>query len=189
MGTSTSTLELAAPWDDALVPRVAAGESRAWRAFHRHYHPVAVAFLRKLGVREAELEDACQEVFVQAHRYLPTFRHEAQLRTWFYRLCVTQAAIVRKRGRRTRSLLTMFSCLSGADATPPATHSDATVLALVAKALDGMKDWERLVFVLYEMEGLPCEEIAAIADCPLGTVWRRLHQARRTFRGTLALHL
>jgi RNA polymerase sigma-70 factor (ECF subfamily) len=189
MTTSTSTLQLAAPWTDALVPRVAAGEERAWRVFHRHYHPVAVAFLRKLGVRDADLEDACQEVFVQAHRYLPSFRGEAQLRTWFYRLCITQAAAARRRGRLTHSLLTMFCRLSPTDVTPPATHSDAAVLAFVASALDGMKEWERLVFVLYEMEGLPCEDIAAIADCPIGTVWRRLHQARHAFRDALALHL
>jgi RNA polymerase sigma-70 factor (ECF subfamily) len=184
---TSSTQAAAWSWDDALVPRVAAGEDAAWRAFHRHYYPIAAAFLRKLGVHEADMEDACQEVFLRTHRYLPSFRGEAQIKTWFYRLCATEATRVRRRNGVARSLFAALARHETDAVVPAATRSDDSVLALVSQALGEMKDWERLVFVLYEMEGLAGKEIAEIAACPTATVWRRLHDARRTFRRVLDL--
>ena len=55
----------------------------------------------------------------------------------------------------------------------------------MSHALDQMTERERLVFVLYEFEGLPGKQIAEIANCPEATVWRRLHYARSTFRKAL----
>jgi RNA polymerase sigma-70 factor (ECF subfamily) len=47
------------------------------------------------------------------------------------------------------------------------------------RLLEKISDKKRTVFVLFEMEGLPGEEIAHIVGCPLKTVWTRLHHARR----------
>ncbi len=52
----------------------------------------------------------------------------------------------------------------------------------VEVALAALKPAERTVFVLFEMEGVSGEEIARIVDCPVATVWRRLHYARQAFR-------
>src|SRR5262245_40483024 len=75
--------------DAELLSRYVAGERAAARPLHAHYYPVAAAFLRKLGVRAEEIEDACQEVFLQFFRYLSSFRGDAELTSWLYRLCVT----------------------------------------------------------------------------------------------------
>jgi RNA polymerase sigma-70 factor (ECF subfamily) len=186
MNGSTNVLARPRGWDDDLVPRCVAGDAGAWRAFHRHHHPIAIAFLRKLGVREHELDDACQEVFLQVHRYLPQFRGEAEVKTWFYRLCVTEARRTRTRGRLAKALRGWFHAHPPDAAVPAATRTDAALLSLVGKALDAMNDGERLVFVLFEMEGLPGKEAAAIAGCPEATLWRRLHEARGVFRRTLS---
>jgi RNA polymerase sigma-70 factor (ECF subfamily) len=185
MNGSTNALARPRGWDDELVPRCVAGDGAAWRAFHRHHYPIAVAFLRKLGVREPELDDACQEVFLQVHRYLPRFRGEAEVKTWFYRLCVTEARRTRTRGRLVKALRGWFHAHPPDTTVPAATRSDVALLDLIGKALDAMNEGERLVFVLFEMEGLPGKEVAAIAGCPEATLWRRLHHARGVFRGTL----
>ncbi len=52
-------------------------------------------------------------------------------------------------------------------------------------ALRQMGNAERLVFWLYEMKGLSGHEIAETVGCPVATVWRRLHYARRRFRNAL----
>jgi RNA polymerase sigma-70 factor, ECF subfamily len=172
--------------EDSLVRSCVAGDAVAWRALHRRYYPVAVAFLRKLGTREVDIEDTCQDVFVELFRYLPTFRGQADLKTWLYRLCITQA---RRHHRRSRLLRVIRERLQSdvlADpAVPPATATEATLLTRVSSALDRMSDGERLVFVLYEFEGLPGKQIAQVADCPEATVWRRLHYARLIFRQVL----
>jgi RNA polymerase sigma-70 factor, ECF subfamily len=170
---------------DSLVSRCLSGGPAAWRDLHREYYPVAAAFLRKLGVKEAEMEDACQEVFLQMFRYLPSFRGEANLKTWLYRLCATEAGKWRRRWR----VLSMLSVVLHGQAATFGTAGQEFDSGLARKRVEAalalMKPAERMVFVLFEMEGVSGEEIARIVKCPVATVWRRLHYARRTFRESL----
>jgi RNA polymerase sigma-70 factor (ECF subfamily) len=175
------------PLDAELVHRCVAGEAGAARLLHAQYYPAAAAFLRKLGTRPEEIEDACQEVFLQFFRYLPSFRGEAEIKTWLYRLCVTEARRTRRKRRVTAALASILRRETREEVVPAAAQSDATILRAVQGALDRMSDKNRLVFVLFEMEGLPGKTVAEIAGCPPATVWRRLHDARRVFRETLGL--
>jgi len=184
--TSTSVRDTAgatpAGWHDALIPRVAAGERDAWRAFHRHHFPIAFAFLRKLGVRSPDIEDACQEVFLQVHRYLPRFRGDALIKTWLYRICISEARKVRRRRWVGRTLVHWLSQELLERSVPAATHSEAKVQSIVLGALEQVGDAERLAFVLFEMEGLSGKEIADITGSSLQSVWRRVFQARHVVR-------
>src|SRR5688572_23722440 len=96
------------------------GNRAAWRQLHRQYYPVAAAFLRKLGVQERDLDDACQEVFLQMFRYLPSFRGEADPKTWLYRLCITQARRARTRIRLRKALDLLLA--RSPEAAPLASH-------------------------------------------------------------------
>jgi RNA polymerase sigma-70 factor (ECF subfamily) len=179
-----SELSLAAPSERALVELCVSGDQSAWRAMYRDNYPIAAAFLRKLGVREHELDDATQEVFAQLYRYLPRFRGDAQLKTWLYTLCETQA----RRARRWRAVSrTVQSWFGWEEPVTTLEWSAGEARKRVAASLDSLSDAERLVLVLYEFEGLSGDEIARIADCPVGTVWRRLHHARRRFAESLEL--
>jgi RNA polymerase sigma-70 factor, ECF subfamily len=168
--------------DADLIPRSIAGEQAASHALHEHYYPIASAFLRKLGARPEELEDVLQEVFMQFFRHLASFRGDAQLGTWLFRVCVTEAGRARRR-RKVREIVgSMLMREARPQATLPAENSDA---AMVEDALARMSEELRATFVLFEMEGVPGKEIAAILRCPEPTVWRRLHAARRIFREAL----
>jgi RNA polymerase sigma-70 factor (ECF subfamily) len=163
-----------------LVDRCVAGEAQAWRELHRAYHPVVRTFLRRLGVAPAELDDASQEVFVQMFRSLRGFECRADLKTWVYRLCVTHAGRVRRR----RTLQKGLAWLGFG--RPPAVSeglawSESALERRVADALAAMKAMSREVLVMYELEGLSGDEIAAVLGCPVATVWRRLHYARGEF--------
>jgi RNA polymerase sigma-70 factor (ECF subfamily) len=174
--------------EDSLVQNCVDGDTIAWRALHRRYYPVAVAFLRKLGANEADIEDACQDVFVELFRYLPKFLGQADLKTWLYRLCVTQARRTRTRSKILRVVRERLRGETPSEPTVPAsTMTESTMLANVRCALDRMNEGDRLVFILYEFEGLSGKNIAEIAECPEATVWRRLHYARRIFRDSLGL--
>jgi len=172
--------------EDSLVRNCVLGDAEAWRALHRRYYPVAMAFLRKLGTREPDAEDACQDVFVELFRYLPDFRGQADFKTWLYRLCATQARRASRRSKVLRILRDRLQQQAVNEPTvPAATATDATLISRMHSALDLMNEGERLVFVLYEFEGLAGKQIAEIAECPEATVWRRLHYARHTFRKAL----
>lgn len=177
----------ASDWDDAFLPRVLAGDRHASRAFHEHYYPVAAAFLGKLGVQTPDVEDACQEVFLQVHRYLPRFRGEAMVKTWLYRLCITEARKVRRRRRIAGALCRIFKRDPLEATAPAATCTDHTLQAMVVQALDEMSESERLAFVLFEMEGLSGKEVAEITGATLPSVWRRVFEARQILKQALGI--
>jgi len=80
-----------------LLDECVAGSPAAWRGLHQRYHRTALSVLRRMGVPNDQLEDACQDVFVDVFRYLPRFRREADFRTWLYRICLGRARVARRR--------------------------------------------------------------------------------------------
>lgn len=174
-----------APLESLLVQSCVAGNERAWSTLHRRHYATVTAFLRKLGVGPDELEDAAQEVFVQVFRYLSRFRGEAELDTWLYRLCITQARKCRRRAALTRTLQRMLLFVPEQLSGSSAEWSEAAAARRVDAALSVLSEKERTVFVLYELESVPGKRIAEILECPESTVWRRLHYARKRFEEAL----
>ncbi len=161
------------------------GDRTAWRHLHRRYYPVAAAFLRKLGVGERDLEDASQEVFLQMFRYLPRFRGQAELKTWLYRLCITQARRVRRRRRISDALEKLLSAAPEQAVVSEAGFCEQAARRRIEAALARLSTAERTALVLYEMEGLSGKEVAEILGCKEATLWRRLHYARKSFKRAL----
>lgn len=179
---ATQLRDVDAPADRLLVLDCVQGDRAAWRVLHRRYFPIASAFLRKLGVRERELEDATQEVFLQMFRYLPSFRGESELKTWLYRLCITQARRARRRRRLREALHQVLALAPEESLLSSPAFCEQTARRRIESALGKLSDAERTVFVLYEMEGVSGKQIAEIVGCKEATLWRRLHYARKNFR-------
>jgi RNA polymerase sigma-70 factor, ECF subfamily len=172
--------------DAGLIQRSLAGDRDAARELHRHYLPIASSFLRKLGTRPDELEDAGQEVFLQFFRYLASFRGEAELKTWLYRLCMTEARRVRRRRKVGAALADLLRREPAAETVPPALRSPATIRELVRRALDGMQPEQRETFILFEIEGLTGKQVAHIGGRSLPSTFRRLYEAQRVLNEALA---
>ncbi len=162
--------------DADLVARCCAGDRGAWRSLYERHAALVYRFLSALGVRDPDREDACQDVFMAVYRSLPSFRGESQLSTWIYRITArTTGKMIQKRKLRS-ALATM---LLSEPPAPPSDPSEATARTLMLDGfLDRLHPKKRLVLVLFELEGVPVEEIARIAECPTNTVWSRLHHAR-----------
>src|SRR5688572_32233198 len=158
------------------------GNRAAWRQLHRQYYPVAAAFLRKLGVQERDLDDACQEVFLQMFRYLSRFRGEADPKTWLYRLCITQARRARSRHRVFNALSNVLALLPREALVSTPSFSEHAAQRRIEAALSQLSEKERAAFVLYEMEGVAGKQIASMVGCKEATRGRRLHYARQGFR-------
>jgi RNA polymerase sigma-70 factor, ECF subfamily len=166
---------------DVLVSRCVAGDEAAWASLYARHARTIAHFLRRLGVPPDALDDALQEVFLQAFRSLERFRGEAAIRTWLYRLAVTQARRSREKARfarRIRQLLT----LEVASDTELCETRPGEAERVLHSALEQLTALEREAFVLYELEGQTGAELAAIFGCPEATVYRRLHDARKKFQ-------
>jgi len=173
--------------DAALIDRSLGGDRAASRELHREYAPIVAAFLRRRGVRPDEIEDACQEVFLQFFRYLAGFRGEAELKTWLFRLCITEARRVRRRRKLGVALAALLQREPTTRAVPPALRSEATIRALVAQALDRMQPEQRQAFILFGVQGLTGKEAAQREGRSLPSTFRRLYEARRVFQQTLGI--
>jgi RNA polymerase sigma-70 factor (ECF subfamily) len=118
------------------------------------------------------------------YRYLPTFRGEATLKTWIFRLCATEARKARGRRVAADSVRKLVRREHAASLLAPGGPGMSPERARrnVDAALASLKQDERLIFVLFELEGLSGDQVAARAGCAVSRVWQQLHHARRKFR-------
>lgn len=141
--------------------------------------------LQRLGVRPADLEDVFQEVFLVVHKRLHTFDGTSALTTWLFGVCLRVAAAHRRKAWFRREVPADDS-IEDAREAPASERPDEALAArqaraLVRQVLDRMDIDKRAVFVMFELDQLPSEEIATILGVPIGTVWSRLHAARKQF--------
>jgi len=163
--------------DAELVRLCRRGDRAAWRALYDRHAPLVYRFISALGVPPDEREDAVQEVFVAVYRSLASFRGDSLLTTWIYRIAARHAGRLGRR-RRVRDVLSTVLLREPTPPTPPDPAERAAELHFVDRLLARLAPKKRTVLVLFEIEGLPVDEIARIVDCPTNTVWSRLHHAR-----------
>lgn len=159
-----------------------------FRALYQQKAPMVWRTLKRFGVREAEVEDVAQEVFVVVHRRLGEFEGRSSLDTWLYAICLRVASDWRKKAyvrRETGDL----------ESAPERSHSGETALRRVAlhqarqkleRALAELDDDKRTVFALFELEQVSMQEIATIVGAPVQTAYARLYAARRHVETFLA---
>jgi RNA polymerase sigma-70 factor (ECF subfamily) len=162
-----------------LLDLCVTGDRGAWRQLHSVYRPQAFAFLLRLGVGPREAEDACQEIFIQVFRYLRRFERRADFRTWLYKLCISQAARVRRRAVLARPLFWLRRNFGDPVTLPELSTSRS--IELIDGALATLGARQREVFVLFELEELSTAEIARLLGAPCPTVRRQLQEARHKF--------
>jgi RNA polymerase sigma-70 factor (ECF subfamily) len=153
------------------------------RAFDRYRDRVYSIALRFLKGDDAAAQDVTQEVFVKMFRAAPTFRAEARLSTWIYRIAANACVDELRRRRR----LLFFGDLP--DAIHPTTSPDGApgapnpeVLAAVHRLPPKM----RITVMLRYFEDLSYDDIARALDCTTGTIASRLHRAHAILARELA---
>lgn len=153
---------------------------------HARYGDFIWATLQRLGVRPADLEDQLQEVFVVVHRRVETYDGSAPMSAWLYGVCRRVAAAYRRR-RYVRSEVPSEPPLHAEDERedPEQVASLRQARGVLQALLDGLDLDKRAVFVMFEVEGMSCEQIAEAIGVPVGTVYSRLHVARKDFYGAL----
>jgi RNA polymerase sigma-70 factor (ECF subfamily) len=143
------------------------------------YGPQVWRTLRCCGVSEADIQDACQEVFLVVHRKIPEFEWRSSLMTWIYRICVRVAAAHRRKAyHRYEQIVADLPDLP----MPPSQVTavdDAQMLERLLAILDRMEPSKREVFVLYEMEGQTMVKVAETLGCPVRTAFSKLEAARK----------
>jgi len=169
-------------------PQAAAGEATegtqqeevpSFAEVFRTYSQFVWRVLLRMGVSEADVEDVAQEVFLGIHRNLPRFEGRCSLRTWVYGICHRRAVDYRRRAYTRYEVPTDEPPDAGHDGGQDDGLDLAHAKASLNQVLDSLDDDKRAVFVLFEIEQIPMEEVAEIVGCPLQTAYSRLYAARR----------
>jgi RNA polymerase sigma-70 factor (ECF subfamily) len=147
-----------------------------------------------MGVPEADLPDALQELLLVVHHRISTYDGRSKLTTWLFGIGLRVAATTRRKLQRRREtaldetteLETRNRCeIGGAEAVERGVLERDAQRRLNA-ALESLTPEQRALFVLYEVEQRPCTEIAEVLGVPIGTVHSRLHAVRELFFAALA---
>lgn len=177
--------------DAQLVERTLAGDDHAFELLVLKYQRRIQRLIARM-VRDAGLvEDIAQETFIRAYRALHQFRGDAQFYTWLYRIAVNTAkkallglkhdplvteAALRTEGEDDETFRPGNEPTT--DETPETQLAAREIAAAVQAALEALPDDLRQAVTLREIEGLSYEDIAAVMNCPIGTVRSRIFRAR-----------
>lgn len=173
---------------DAAVGAALSGDAMSGfdELYRKHYRRVYSICLRMTG-NVAEAEDLTQEVFIQLHRKLGSFRGEAAFTTWLHRLTVNQV-LMHFRKRSVRSELTTEDGEVPDSVDPETINPEAMPIVdriALETAIGKLPPGYRTVFVLHDVEGYEHEEIARLLGCSSGTSKSQLHKARLKLRRLL----
>jgi RNA polymerase sigma-70 factor, ECF subfamily len=176
------------PDDAALVALARGGDLEAFAELvRRHEHRVRVVLFRLLE-DERDVEEATQDVFLQAWRSLEGFRGEAAVFTWLYRIAVNEALM---RLRRKRVPLAELDEAAERRLTAPAANepepaAEASELADFLNArLRSLPLEIRAPLVLRDVVGLSNQDVADILGLSVAATKSRIHRARMQIREEL----
>jgi RNA polymerase sigma-70 factor (ECF subfamily) len=187
--------------DTALVQRAQANDRAAFNEIVLRYKSKVYNFIFRMVHSVLDAEDLTQETFVRAYLSIHSFQSRASLNTWLFRIATNLCIDYSRKNKKTQGLTTSLSQESAVeddevqrDIPDQAFDPQRLLLnkelgARLDQALRELPEKLRTVVLLYDIEGLPYEEIAAAVGCPLGTVKSRLFNARSALREKLAPYL
>jgi len=167
-----------------LINRFKGGEETAFEGIVIKYQDRLYNLCRHMLADPHDADDAAQETFIKAYKNLKSFRPEASLYTWLYRIAVN-TCIDHKRKPFFESLFKKssegeeFVIEQQSDLPSPERLYESKQTGVAIKlALNKLSDKLRTVIVLKEMESLSYEEISDVLDISIGTVKSRISRAR-----------
>lgn len=181
--------------DQQLVERAQRGDKHAFELLVAKYQRRLGRLISRFVRNASEAEDVTQDAFIKAYRALPSFRGDSAFYTWLYRIGINTAKNhLVAQGRRAPTS-TPFDAEEAEDfedaallhevATPENELMSKQVVEVVNSSLQELPDDLRTALTLREIEGLSYEEIAAVMDCPIGTVRSRIFRAREAIAANL----
>jgi RNA polymerase sigma-70 factor (ECF subfamily) len=168
----------------AIAPEQARASLPEFAEVFRQHFDFVWRTIRSLGVADALVDDAVQEVFICVHRRLPEFERRSALKTWIYSIAYHTAQNFRRSARR-REASELDDEMESREPGPGEFVAGAEAGRFVLEFLDQLPRERRDVFVLCVLEDLSAPDVAEILQVKLNTVYSRLRLARADFRAAL----
>lgn len=182
------------PRDLDLVRRVLAGDTDAFEGLVAAHSRAVYGLAFRVTGNAAAAEDAVQETFLRAFRFLSTFDQRAELGTWLHRIAVNAAIDQGRRTRRERAARVdlpdegdlSLAEVPTAEPGPERRTLDAEIRRRTAAALADLSPSERAAFVLRHYEGRSIAEISSTLGKRDNATKQSIFRAVRKLRAALA---
>jgi RNA polymerase sigma-70 factor (ECF subfamily) len=176
--------------DETLVDLVLRGETAFFAVLVRRHNQRLYRAVRAVLRDDHEAEDALQQAYLSAFRYLRSFQRRSRLSTWLFRIALREAFARLHRKRRHKVVHAELA--SRAPARPWAPEETAIGrqhVRLLEEAIDALPDAYRPVFVLREVQEMTTAEVAEALSLSEQNVRVRLHRARDLVRRKLSAYI
>jgi RNA polymerase sigma-70 factor (ECF subfamily) len=169
--------------DAELVARCRAGDSDAFELLYKEHSPRLFALARRMTGSSHESEDLLQEIFLQVHRKLDSYRGDSALGTWLYRLAIRQCLdFLRSRQGRMRAASRPLEDEGG---HVPSTRETPGARIDIERAVAQLPEGCRVAFVLHDVEGLEHKQIGEMLGVSESTSKSQVFKARMKLRAML----
>jgi RNA polymerase sigma-70 factor (ECF subfamily) len=165
--------------------RPAAVSRPTFEEAYEHLFDFVWRSLRRLGVAEASIDDAVQDVFIVVHRRLEQFEGRSSLKTWIYAITLRVAHDHQRLARRKGGHAPLDPSLPDEAPGPVESLVRAEAVRELERLLRTLDEDKRAVFVLAEIEEMTAAEIAETLGVKVNTVYSRLRAARRELETAL----
>jgi RNA polymerase sigma-70 factor (ECF subfamily) len=175
--------------DEEIVRRVRAGELSLFELIMRRHNQRLYRAARAILREDDEAEDVMQDAYVRAYEHLGEFEGRSRFATWLTRIAVHEALARVRRGRRFAPLDSHGEEPAMGERSPETLAGDGETRAFIERAIEGLPDEFRAVFVLRAVEEMSGAETAECLGIPEETVKTRLHRARGRLQEALLSNL
>jgi RNA polymerase sigma-70 factor, ECF subfamily len=169
----------------ATGPEVVAPAPADFDALYRAHVHFVWRSLRRLGVRDASLEDATQEVFLVVHRRFEDFRPGPTEKAWLFAIALRVASDQRRWVRRKGNLAPLREELIEGTSSPLEGAIKREASDLVTGFLEQLDEARRSAFILCELEQMTGSEASEALGISSNTYFSRVYSARKAFAAYL----
>lgn len=165
------------PTDEELAEACKRGNVRAYERLYQMHAPRMKSLAFHMVGSRSDAEDVVQETFLKVYRAVVGFEGQSSLTTWIYRIlinCCYDALRKRQRLAETQT-----------ERIERGRETKLPLRLALEKALGQINERQRLVFLMFEVEGLRHSEIAGILEVPEGTCRSWLFEAKRELKRLL----
>jgi RNA polymerase sigma-70 factor (ECF subfamily) len=181
------TAAVASLSDAALLAACGTGDVGALDTLFDRFHVAVYRFLGRLpGTDENARDDLVQATFLEARRVAKSFGGRSSVKTWILGIAANLARHHLRGERRLRAKHASYADgLVSIPERPDEQVERRELFREIAEAIAGLPPEQQIAFVLCDLEEVPGVDAARAVGVPQGTLWRRLHFARKAVRAAI----
>ena len=169
--------------DEEIVGRIRTGDVDAFRLLLDRHYPACLRFaIRQLGNR-ADAEEAVQDAFTRAYRFLPRYEERQKFSSWLYRILVNQCRSIGGRRRRIEETFIPYESI-GEELLSDGKEMETPRIEL-QRALARLSDEDREALLLKYMDDQTYEDMAELTGLGVSALKMRVKRARERLLGLL----